>query len=379
MIGNDALGMFPTHRDLAWEELLEWLHRSELTFKAEAFDKVQGQFLGGTELSVLGMPSHRAEAKTRAELKWLRDNAAKSPTAIGQKDRWQAIWRELRNPEGAVRQLDIARIPADAIALYRAFHFEPIDQWGIYIVLPRLLAYCSQLERSLGSLKALERSVLTSLVLFDVFHHEFFHHLVECTATTIEILWPAPNRTPEPTYLQYRGQSWQAVLGTHQHDPLEEALANAYAYNSFSFMSRVQGGYLSGASKLYQKALEKSWKHEPPGYCEAGSYIKGGRLEGAKLLVARMLSTFGECQDLPIRMLIEAVFPSGHTAFWAKPDIPTYLVGTDTELRRFLELVPAPNATYSTLFWPVDTGPLDAFIKTERQREREAKKKALKS
>ncbi len=372
------MNILPTHHDLAFEELLQWLTQSGLTAKATEFDTrpKQEQLFEATEISVLGVPSHRAEAKTRAELKLLREAATKSPSAISQKDRWQAIWGELRKPEAAVRQLDVAKIPADAIAFYRGFHFEPFDQWGIYIVLRRLLDYSSQLKTSLGSLKAFDPSVIASLVLFEIFHHEFFHHLVECTATTVEVLWPAPNREPEPIYLKYRLGSWQGVLGNHPHDPLEEALANAYAYNSFSFMSRVQGGYLAGVSRLYQKALERTWPREPPGYREAGSYVKAGRLEGARMLLERILCTEGQCQTLPTRMLVDAVFPSGHTAFWQKPDIPTYLVGSTAEVQAFERLVPAPNETYSNLFWPFDTGPLDTFLKAERQKERDAKKKA---
>jgi hypothetical protein len=157
---------------------------------------------------------------------------------------------------------------------------------------------------------------------------------------------------------------------------LEEALANAYAYNSFAFISRVRGGYLEGTSRLYQKTLERSWRTEPAGYRDAGSYVKGGQLHGARMLLQRMLATDGECQELPVGILVDAVFPKGHSAFWQKPDIPTYLVGTEGDLTRFAELVPAPNETYSTLFWPGDTDPVDAFIKEEKRKEREAKQQS---
>lgn len=375
------MSILQNHHDLAFADLLQWLLRNGLTAKAYAFDKEahqEEQAWAVSAASVIGVPAHRAEGRTRAELKQLQDKASASPTGVSHPDRWQSIWSELRNPEQAVRHLDVARVPADAIAFYRGFHFEQCDQWGIYIVVPRLLRYCSDLTRSLGSLKAFEPSVLASLVLFEVFHHEFFHHLVECTATTVEVLWPAPDRAPNPIYLNYRRGSWQAVLGRRADDPLEEALANAYAYNSFSFMSRVQGGYLAGVSRLYQRALERHWACEPPGYRDAAPYVNAGRLDGARMLVERILCTSGECQKLPIRMLVDAVFPSGHTAFWQKPDIPTYLVGTPAELEAFERLVPAPNATYSNLFWQHDTGPLDAFIKTERHKERVARQKSLK-
>lgn len=85
-----------------------------------------------------------------------------------------------------------------------------------------------------------------------------------------------------------------------------------------------------------------------------------------------MLKTVNRSSDLPVGILVEAVFPRGHTAFWAKPDIPTYLVGTDAQLRQFLALVPAPNETYSSLFWPADTKRLDVYIKVQRQKQREA-------
>jgi len=368
--------MLPTHRDLAYEEVLMWLSQNGLTDRGSTYDKTpeEGRLFDGTEVSVLGMPSHRAEAKTRAQLKQLRDNAGKHATEISDKERWSRIWSELRNPEAAVRQLDVSRIPADAIAFYRPFHFEPFDQWGIYILIPPLLTYCSQLRTSLGTLSVFSPSVLASMVLFEIFHHEFFHHLVECTAASIEILWSAPDRPPIPIYLQYRHRTWERALGAHSHDPLEEALANAYAFNSFSFISRVGGGYLEGTSRIYQKALERNWKHEPPGYREAGSYVRGGQLEGARMLVQRMLSTVGPCQELPIRMLVDAVFPRGHTAFWQKPDIPTYLVGTQPHLDAFAALVPAPNETYSSLFWPADTDALDKFIKEQKQKEREARR-----
>ena len=291
------------------------------------------------------------------------------------RDQWAAIWAELRAPQAAIRQLDIARIPADAIAFYRPFHLEPVDQWGIYIVINDLMRYLKSLKQSLGTLAAFPEDVLATAVIFDVFHHEFFHHLVECAATTIEVVWPAPQRQPVPVYLNYRRETWRGSLGEHEHDPLEEALANAYAFNSFSFITRVRGEYLHGVSRLYQRALEKSWPKEPPGYREAGAYVQGRQLAGANMLLRRMLATEGACSQLPVGILADAVFPSGHAAFWHKPDIPTYLVGSPSELAAFESLVPAPNEGYCTLSWPGQAEPLDSFLKEKRRKEREGKTK----
>jgi len=44
----------------------------------------------------------------------------------------------LKDPAGAVRTLDIQRLPADALAFYRPFHFSPLNEWGICAALCRL-------------------------------------------------------------------------------------------------------------------------------------------------------------------------------------------------------------------------------------------------
>ena len=364
------------HHD-AFAELIHWLAESKLTVRAQELDQTTGA-LDASSQELLGRPSHRAAAQTARELKELRAaREAKSPVPVAEQN-WDRLWRELRNPEGAVRSLDITRVPADAIAFYRPFHLEPVDQWGIYIVVPRLLGYLDSLRRSLGTLAVFPPPVLGTLVLFDVFNHEFFHHLVECTATTVEILWSARSASPVPVYLPYRLETWQQALGELQHDPLEEALANAYSYNSFSFITRVRGEFLHGAASLYQRALEMSWAHEPPGYREAGSYVKGRQLEGALILVERMVAVRGKPPTLPLAMLVDAVFPKGHAAFWQKPEIPTYLVGSNAELEAFQQLVPAPNESYANLFVADPLEKLDAFIKAQRDKGR-AEKKSKKS
>ena len=368
--------MSHNNRELAFSELLEWLKSSGLTAKAPGYDRNDRQIglLDPTDQQLLGRPSHRVKSKTRAELQQLREQL-RSTDAVPP-DQWAALWGELRNPRETVRQLDIAKIPADAIAFYRPFHLEPANQWGIYIVVDDLMRYLHSLKQSLGALAALPQEVLATAVIFDVFHHEFFHHLVECAATTIEVVWPAPQRRPVPVYLNYRRRTWRGSLEEHEHDPLEEALANAYAYNSFSFITRVRGEYLYGVSRLYQRALEKSWPKEPPGYREAGAYVQGRQVVGANLLLRRMLATEGSCSKLPVGILADAVFPRGHAAFWQKPDIPTYLVASPSELAAFESLVPAPNEGYCALSWPGQTESLDNYLKDERHKERDAKRKA---
>ncbi len=368
--------MLVTRREFAFLELLEWLECSGLTDKAPRIDRYYGPLglLDPADQQLLGRSSHRARPNTRTQFQQLQQRLDDADTVA--QNQWATIWAELRDPKAAVRQLDIARVPPDAIAFYRPFHLEPVDQWGIYILVDELMQYLQGLKSSLGTLAAFPQNILAAAVLFDVFHHEFFHHLVECAATCIEVVWPAPQREPVPVYLNYMHETWRGSLGGHEHDPLEEALANAYSYNSFSFITRVRGDYLHGVSRLYKRALEKSWPKEPKGYREAGAYVQGRQVDGANLLLRRMLATEGTSSQLPVGILADAVFPSGHAAFCQKPDIPTYLVGFPHELAEFESLVPAPNEAYCSLIWPGQTEMLDAFLKEERRKERETKKNA---
>jgi hypothetical protein len=57
-----------------------------------------------------------------------------------------------------------------------------------------------------------------------------------------------------------------------------------------------------------------------------------------------------------------------------KPDIPTYLVGDSRALARFGELIPAPNETYTSLFWLGDTSSVDEYLKERKKKEALAKK-----
>lgn len=66
--------------------------------------------------------------------------------------------------------------------------------------------------------------------------------------------------------------------------------------------------------------------------------------------------------------------PRGHTAFAEKPEIPTYLVGDDTALKKFFDLIPAPYETYTQLFWHMNTEELDKYFQKKSQEKRDAKK-----
>lgn len=322
---------------------------------------------------ILSDRCRRMDRDRTAQVKKLYETAAQPLNDL------EAFWRENQNPLAAVRLLDIQRLPADVMAFYRPFHFAPYDEWGIYIYVDELIGYCETLHHSMrGKVESFSFDTLMVCVLFEIFHHEFFHHIVECAATTLELLSPALGQ-PQPFYLNYRNHLYEQAdhVGPHPHKPLEEALANAYAYNSLSFICRMKAGYKTTLIKLYQKLLEQYWPSEDKGYRNAGSYTGSNYINGAAHLLAMILRS-GDCDPDAAALVSRKVLLNGYSAFFAKPDIPTYLVGSPNALTRFREMIPAPNETYTQLFWPQNTDRLDEFIQ-ERRKEKKASTAAAKA
>ena len=326
---------------------------------------------GATGRVLLGQPARRIQRRNKADIERLRNQrrvqSVGSQASISDLDR---LWQELKDPAGAVSMINIDRLPADALAFYKPFHFSPHQEWGIYMLAGRLLNYCIKLYSAFRAhLAAFTLETLLGCVLFEVFHHEFFHHLVECAATTMEFAsagWSEP-RAIYADYLQAR-YAQEPGLGPHRDHPLEEALANAYAYNSFSFLSRTQIGHKLVWVKLYQKVLEKCWPHEPAGYRSAGEYVNGGYVSGAAQLLAMLLSS-RHVDPASLLLLAKCVMPNGNSAFLQKAEVPTYFVGSESELAQLLKLAPVPIETYTTLFWLGDTSEVDFYLKARKQEE----------
>ena len=370
------LGLRPSIGD-DMDSLLHWLNVNRMTDTAVVLDQPQNQALPGA--AIIGQAVALALATSRYQVHPLKQDELKAL-----KERFkgsnlegispEAMWAAVGNAEASGRTLAWERLPADAMAFYRPFHFPPFDQWGIYLLVGPLLSYHRALMQQSVGLRLFFSETLMHLVLFEVFNHEFFHHLVESTATTLEILL-ATQGNPQPLYLQHRAAQMRNSFG-HPHAPLEEALANAYAYNALGFISRVKAGFKTASVKAYQKAVAKHWGKEPPGYCDAHYYAGAGYVDGGAVLLGELLQKPGVMNDVPLAVVAKHVMPSGFFALLAKPDVPTWLVGSPAELALFNALVPAPNEAYTQLFWPYNTDWFDQFIE-QKQAEEKAKKAAL--
>jgi hypothetical protein len=326
---------------------------------------------------VLGLPIKRATKHSQSELDVITKawSSVVAPEKEARRKNKQEFLDALLDRRTSSLFLDMKRLPVNAIAFYRPVHLEPFNRWGIYIFVGRLLSYADGVKLSLPFFPQVSKEVLMHLVLFEMFHHEFYHHLVESAATTIEIIADAMGGPILPRYLTYRHRSHGKEFTWHSHQPLEEALANAYAYNSLSFISRVKAGYRDALVASYQKNLAAHWQREGPGYRNAEHYIDGGQVPANGDLLAMVLGS----EPYPaLEQVAQSVMPNGFSAFVGKPDIPTYLVGSPDEVAAFHKLVPAPNETYCHLFWPLDTQKVDAMLKARHQ-EREAAKRAQKA
>ena len=363
------------------ETLFEWLALNGLTKKSSSYEETEqispiefGQTYGHEYFPIFATQNQRAKKFKKEEITQIKDKFKNKGPSSSSDVSSDSVWQAMKHKKSIVRQLSFQRLPSDAMAFYRPFHYPPFDQWGIYLLIGPLLRYHSQLTISLKKLKIFTPEIMMHLILFEIFHHEFFHHMAESTATSIEIIC-ASIGFPKSIYLKYRTRLNNNKID-YPHTPLEEALANAYAYNSLSFICRIKAGYKTSTVKLYQKAIEKYWNIEPPGYKDAKSYINSGYIAGGAHLLAQMMGTKNAYPVPSLMKLSQTVMPSGFSAFVKKPDIPTWFVGSPYELETFYDLVPAPNETYTKLFWPYETVRIDKYIQEKKKKEAQEKKKS---
>lgn len=370
-------GSKPSHAVEAVAQTQFWLRTKGLTASALPIDfRSANEDAGKSDIAnlVMTLPSTRARQLDSKKLKALAQTWKQATTpGISADAPSNGVLDALldRNP-GLFA--DLRRLPVNAVAFYWPFHLEPLGRWGIYIFVDRLVEYSNGVKFAAPFFQEKSVSVLLHLVLFEIFHHEFYHHLVECAATTIEILADALG-ADIPGYIAYRRKVWEKAFKQHAHDPLEEALANAYAYHALGFISRVKVGYKDALVGSYQRNLSRFWLKEAAGYRSAGHYLSGAQIVGNSVLLAMIL---GRKPHPGLLQVAQSVMPSGYTAYVPKPDIPTYLVGSPEVLDLFHQLVPAPNETYCHLFWPFDTAPVERLLNA-RYQQIQAEKAAAKA
>lgn len=79
------------------------------------------------------------------------------------------------------------------------------------------------------------------------------------------------------------------------------------------------------------------------------------------------------CTDVKLTELFRA---NDHSAFVEKANIPVYLVGSETALSTFSNLIPAPDETYTNLFLAHDNMELDKKLQDIKDKSMESKRKS---
>ncbi|MGC8913586.1 MAG: hypothetical protein ACP5LE_06660 [Thermoplasmata archaeon] len=170
----------------------------------------------------------------------------------------------------------------EALAWYRSFHWDPPVGWGIYILdkgiyyiaenVFRMMNLVSPYGRSYNMLDLLQQGFRL------LFIHEFFHYITDIAATTLEM----GNLSVQSYYVQYVRNVY--MRPRNRNEPIEEALANAFAFNRFQgwavrrqlrfFMRNQPAGY--SAFEEYTRKNDFTYGRRELGTCiRNGTHVTG--------------------------------------------------------------------------------------------------------
>jgi mRNA-degrading endonuclease RelE of RelBE toxin-antitoxin system len=226
----------------------------------------------------------------------------------------------------------------DALAWYVSFHFDP-HRWGIYI-LDKGIYYLSKNVFSKSELTSKSGLPFNMLDLLQqsykfLFLHEYFHFITDIAASTFEVAASFKSGITKPIYYtEYINKVYMKPASIYE--PLEEALANAFAYNKFS-------------GKALKSQLMKFMKNQGSGYSTFDNYPKNKFREGRKKLSTSLCSS--QKMGLGYEPL-EIPFNS-HNNDVSYGDVPVYIVPTIKDPRyaiKFVLSIPRSNIIKSTKF-----------------------------
>lgn len=194
----------------------------------------------------------------------------------------------------------------DALAWYRSFHWEPSDLWGIYIRETAVFSLATTVFSDL-KFKRLQGRPVTSLdrvrqAFRLLFLHEYFHFVTDVGATLLEL----GQSRPGPKYSPYVKAVY--LRPTNQAEPLEEALANAYAYE------RLPG-------TRYRTKLRRFFLSQPAGYKAFQQVLGSGFVQGRRALASAVAQGATGASRVPLEMLIDP-----DSAAIGYRDVPVHIV-----------------------------------------------------
>jgi len=216
----------------------------------------------------------------------------------------------------------------DALAFYQPFHFFDDKSWGIFIkmigieylvrrvFLPRLSTRQCRIgitvndvdEEKTAPSAPPSTDALRQVAFAFLFCHEYFHFLTEIAASALEV---AIGSTGPPYYYRYSRDVYSNPQKSPA-EPLEEALANAYAYRGFHALSPLTR-LVPGHKKNVGLALQRFMKNQP------GSYSSFWKFQGQAFVDGLSMLGMQICSGLPAQAVsppLELMFDWGPRPFW---------------------------------------------------------------
>jgi len=216
---------------------------------------------------------------------------------------------------------EITKEGIEALAWYRSFHWHPPERWGIYIldkgvyyIAKNIFGMIDQISpqgRRYNTLDLLQQSFRL------LFLHEFFHYITDIAATALEM----GNRLVRPHYVIYIRNVYMRSI--NENEPIEEALANAFAYNRF---------YGSAVRRQLLFFMES----QPAGYSAFKRYTPKSNFTNGLRVLGSYISHWkhGVPAFAPLEILFD--YYSRSISFG---DVPIYIVTTIKDSRYILRIV----------------------------------------
>jgi hypothetical protein len=167
---------------------------------------------------------------------------------------------------------------------YQPYHYTPRIKWGIHIRYSSWLGIAARFNQDCPNLLSNPMGSVKAAFLY-LFMHSVFHYIIECAASTLEIILQDPY-----IYTNYQSAVYEDVFNSHKC--LEESLANAYLL-ARSDVCHIERDYL-------KDVLLK----QGPGYNDFLKYAESKFNDGIRRLISQIRSgKLNPPLDLPIEQI----------------------------------------------------------------------------
>jgi len=197
----------------------------------------------------------------------------------------------------------------EALAWYRSFHWVPSGRWGIYILDSSIYYLAKKVFRNAKQISYYGRPFNTLGCVQQSFRllflHEFFHFITDIAVSILEI----GTSSSSPYYTDYIRNIY--MWSHKRNEPLEEALANAFAYSKF---------YGRGVRSCLRSFMLK----QPRGYEAFDMYLGKNFAKGRRELGTSISKNIRAARSLAP---LECLFDCRHQDVFFT-DVPVYIVPT---------------------------------------------------